>query len=69
MFLTAIRAAEATGLPLATVEAIKAATKGQPDSPFLGHYTTKRKLEAWILTHPEFEEQDVQQQNRDTASK
>lgn len=37
-----------------TVQAVIKASKGQPDSPFSGRYTTKARFNKWILDHPEF---------------
>ncbi|HZZ57931.1 MAG TPA: site-specific integrase [Opitutaceae bacterium] len=49
-------AAAAIGVSIYTVAAIKRASQGQPDSPFIGGgYTSARLLTRWLETHPQFE--------------
>lgn len=42
------------GLGEWTLRAIKKASRGQPDSPFIGRITTVRRLMKWLTAHPEF---------------
>jgi len=46
--------ANAVGLSRWAIEAIKAASRGQPDCPWSGRYTTARKVNRWLFRHPEF---------------
>lgn len=47
-------AAEATGLSVWTLKAMKLAARGQPDSPFIGRLIEVERLKIWLRRHPEF---------------
>ena len=50
MIRNAAQIARETGFGRGFIEAVKA----PPDSPFSGRFSTVAKVEAWILSHPEF---------------
>lgn len=51
---TAEEAGRLVGLSRWTIQAIKKASKGAPDSPFAGRFTTPRKIREWLFSHPDF---------------
>jgi len=53
-----------------TVVAVKSASRGKPAHPWSGRFTTKRRFNDWILSHPEFRAYKVLRKTKtDTASK
>jgi hypothetical protein len=51
---TYAQVAEATGLSEWTVSAIKVASRGQPDCPWVSRFTTSARIKKWLFAHPEF---------------
>lgn len=48
------KALKALGFTDWVISGIKRAGRVHGDSPFMGRYTTRKKLEAWFDIHPEF---------------
>jgi hypothetical protein len=46
--------AEACNVGRWTVTAVKKASRGMPDNPWSGRFTTKRRFSDWLFKHPEF---------------
>jgi hypothetical protein len=51
---TIAQVADATGLSRWSVAAIKCASRGQPDSPWSGRFTTASRIEKWLFAHEDF---------------
>ncbi len=51
---TAQEVAFAVGVSRWTVQAVKRASKGKPDCPWTGRFTTARRFQRWIFDHPDF---------------
>jgi len=51
---TVAQCAEATGLSVWCIAAIKRASRGQPDCPWCSRFTTATRIRKWVFDHPEF---------------
>jgi len=59
--------AKACGVGRWTITAIRAASRGQPDCPWSGRFTTVRRIQDWIFNHPEFRAYKVLRKPKATA--